>query len=244
MKRKLSKFCIFLVIIFLALFIFFAIQKSPKIIDESRIKVVDNIGKNYLIRGSNPFVNKLGDKNFSYHDLKKQINLAINKMDETELDDFYLIDINLLNLDGYFQILDEELFFKKNPQLGTFKQFSEISPALILIGFSDNKFIEEITNKYHQNLDKILQEIHQNLEIQKNKPVIIYIHCNAGRDRTGLIVASYRMKYLQQNISQALLANITDVGRNPEYFLYSAVFSYCNYLKKQMSLPDEYCRDN
>ena len=43
-------------------------------LDQSRIKIVDNIGKNYLIRGSNPFANNLGERKFSYHELKKFIN--------------------------------------------------------------------------------------------------------------------------------------------------------------------------
>jgi len=242
MKIVIRKINIVLITIFLTILIFFVLQKSPKIIEQSRIKVIDNIGENYLIRGSNPFVNKLGEKSFSYHDLKKQLNLAIIKNGKSPIDDFYLIDINLLNLDGYFQTLDEEIFFKKNPQLGVVKKYSQISPLLLLMGFSDIEFVQEISKNYHQNTDKILQQIYQDLNIQKNKPVVIYVHCNAGRDRTGFVIASYRMKYLNQNLSQALLGNIADVGRNPEYFLFSAVNSYCGYLKKQLSLPDEFCQ--
>jgi hypothetical protein len=242
MKLIIKILNIIFVIILLFLLIFFVIQKKPKIFDGSRVKIVDNIGQNYFIRGSNPFVEKLGDRNFSYHDLKKQINLTINKSGKKTLDDFYLVDLNLLNFDGIFQILDEELFFKKNPQLGSFVKYSEISPALLLMIFSNNQLVYEITKNYHQNIDKILQKINDDLLTISNKPVVIYLHCNAGRDRTGFITASYRMKYLNQNLSQALLGNITDVGRNPEYFLYSAIISYCHYLKNQKGLSEDFCK--
>lgn len=159
------------------------------------------------------------------------------------INDFYLVDINLLNLDSYFQILDEELFFKKNPQLGEFQNFSEISPRLLLMGYSSNQVIFNITKKYHQDLDKFIDKIHFHLHQKLDKPVVIYAHCNAGRDRTGLISAGYRMKYHDLNLKSAIGQNIADAGRSSESFLSDAIKGYCFYLQANFNKPQNFCEN-
>jgi hypothetical protein len=79
-NNKFKKFLVIFIIIF-SIFpiIFFVIQKTPKSLDGSRVKLVDNVGQNYFFRGSNPFVDKLGEKVFSYHDLKKYINQLLER---------------------------------------------------------------------------------------------------------------------------------------------------------------------
>ena len=47
--------------------------------------------------------------------IKKYLNQTLEKEGKKPLKDFYLIDISLLNLDGYFQIKEEQEFFKKYP---------------------------------------------------------------------------------------------------------------------------------
>ena len=64
-KHKNNNYFKKILLIFIIIFstlpiIFLAIQKTPKTLDGSRIKLVDNIGQNYFFRGSNPFVDKLG----------------------------------------------------------------------------------------------------------------------------------------------------------------------------------------
>lgn len=232
-----------LIILCLSLTIsFFALQKKPKIMDGSRIKIVDNIGENFLIRGTNPFtIDSNGKRIFNYNDLKKYINQTLENRGFKPLDDFYLIDISLLNLDAYFQIKQEQKFFADNPHLGETKNHSEISPLLLLMPFSDYKLINKITQNYHQNLSVVIQEIHDKLLQTHSKPVIIYVHCNAGRDRTGVLSAGYRMLYKNMNLQQALQQNIQDVGRNPEYFLKDTVISYCHYIKNKMFKHNNFC---
>jgi len=221
--------------------VFFLVQKNPKKFDGSRVKIVDNVDKNYFIRGSNPFVEKFGEKIFSYNYLKKIISQTIKDENKNIINDFYLVDINLLNLDSYFQILDEELFFKKNPQLGEFENFSEISPRLLLMGYSSNQIIFNITKKYHRDLDKIIDKIHFHLHQKLDKPIVIYVHCNAGRDRTGLISAGYRMKYHDLNLKSAIKQNIADVQRSSESFLSDAIRGYCYYIQANFNKPQNFC---
>ncbi len=239
---KLKKILLVFIIVLLTFpIIFLAIQKTPKTLDGSRVKLVDNIGQNYFFRGSNPFVDKFGEKVFSYHDLKKYINKTLEKEGKNPLQDFYLVDISLLNLDAYFQIKEEQEFFQKYPNLGEVKNYSEIAPELLFTPFSSNPVAYKITKNYHEKLTKLLQEIRQTLEKESVKPVVIYAHCNAGRDRTGALSASYRMLYQNMDLPQAINKNIEEVQRSSESLLKSSVSSYCNYLQKELKREKKSC---
>jgi hypothetical protein len=241
-NNKFKKFLLIFILIFSTFpIIFFALQKNPKNLDGTRVKLVDSVGQNYFFRGSNPFVNKLGEKVFSYHDLKKYINQTLEKEGKKPLKDFYLVDISLLNLDAYFQIKEEQEFFKKYPHLGEVKNYSEIAPELLLTPFSSNPIAYKITKNYHEKLTKLLQEIRQTLEKESDKPIVIYAHCNAGRDRTGALSASYRMLYQNMDFPQAVNKNIEEVQRSAESLLKSSVSSYCNYLEKEHKQKKNSC---
>lgn len=231
--RFLKKIFIIAILTILILLITLGlIQKNPKNIDVNRIKIVDNIGANYLFRGSNPYVNIYGKSIFSYHDLKRYINQILIKEGKNSLSNFYLIDLNLLDIDAFFQIRQERDFFIKNPHLGSFKNFSEISVDLLLMPFNSLNFVSKITDDYHAKLTKTLVEINQILAKQQSTPVVIYVHCNAGRDRTGLFFAAYRMFFEKSNLSTVIQKNITEVNRNAEYLLADTIESYCFYLQR------------
>ena len=239
---KLKKILlVFIIVLSTFPIIFLAIQKTPKTLDGSRVKLVDNVGQNYFFRGSNPFVDKFGEKVFSYHDLKKYINQTLEKEGKNPLQDFYLVDISLLNLDAYFQIKEEQEFFQKYPNLGEVKNYSEIAPELLFTPFSNNPIAYKITKNYHEKLTKLLQEIRQTLEKESDKPVVIYAHCNAGRDRTGALSASYRMLYQNMDLPQAINKNIEEVQRSSESLLKTSVSSYCKYLQKELKREKKSC---
>lgn len=51
-------------------------------------------------------------------------------------------------------------------------------------------------------VDGLVSEIHEELEKGSNK--IIFIHCSAGMDRTGLVAGSYKLKYLNYSLQEVL----------------------------------------
>ena len=121
------------------------------------------------------------------------------------------------------------------------KNYSEIAPELLFTPFSSNPIAYKITKNYHEKLTKLLQEIRQTLEKESDKPVVIYAHCNAGRDRTGALSASYRMLYQNMDLPQAINKNIEEVQRSSESLLKSSVSSYCNYLQKELKREKKSC---
>ncbi|MFN8370332.1 MAG: tyrosine-protein phosphatase [Bacteriovoracaceae bacterium] len=54
-----------------------------------------------------------------------------------------------------------------------------------------------------KNSDKVINKILSFMHDKKNQP--IYIHCEHGADRTGLLIALYKVKYLKMNPQLARL---------------------------------------
>lgn len=243
MKITIKKWSIllFFALIFSTL-LFFLLQKKPKEFNANRVNLIDNFENNYLFRGSNPFQNIYGEPEFSYLQIKNAVNQNLRSQNISELEDFYLIVISLLNADHYFEIQKERDFFKKYPNIGKVENFSEISPALLATPFYEYKIANDITNNYHLELTKLLTHINQTLKTKSNKPIVIYVHCNAGRDRTGVISATYRLLFKNYNLQQAVNKNIEEVGRNAESLLESSIISYCFYLKNQKRIGENFCK--
>ena len=223
--------------------IFFMIQKNSKNLNRDRVALVDVIGNSYIFRGNNPFVTKNGKRVFAYDELKSQFNEILQQQGYDAVQNYHLIDISLLDLDEYYTLQEEKSFFSKNPEYGgVMINISTLSPSLLFEGFAESNFVtKHITTDYSQWVTNTLEEIHEMASRQTDKPVIIYIHCDGGRDRTGLIVAGYRMLFNNMNYAQVKLKNVNEVGRNSEALYDQAIHSYCLHIKRSYRKADDYC---
>ncbi|NBV06799.1 MAG: hypothetical protein EBS06_06145 [Proteobacteria bacterium] len=222
---------------------FFAFQKkSTKELSASRVALIDVVGENYIFRGNNPFVVKNGEKVFAYDELKSHFQNIVYQKNHKQLQDYYLIDISLLDLDEYYTIKKEKKFFADNSKsLGEVMNISTISPNLLAGLLPNSGITKNIAARYSSELEKNLQKIRELASQKKDKPVIIYIHCDGGRDRTGLIAAGYRMLFSDMTLSQAKSQNILEVGRSSEALYDAAINSYCLHVQKDLGKPDDYC---
>jgi hypothetical protein len=257
--RRIAKWLLIsvLVLILVLLITFFAIQKRTKQFDKTRVALVDSSSENYIFRGNNPFILKGGKKVFAYQELKNAFNETLRKANKEPLDDFYLIDASLLDLNEYEDFTKEKDFFLKNPQKGEFIHFSTISPGLLLKYSTDSNLVSKLLiERYNIQTSGFLREIHQIVKQatkqqtkgqQKtnwrrvNKPVVIYLHCNAGRDRTGFIVASYKMLFEGENLKQARLENANEAGRDSKNFYNRATASFCQFIKENRGKSSDFC---
>lgn len=223
--------------------VFFLIQKKSKELNDKRISLIDIVGENYIFRGSNPLITKNRIQVFAYEELTSYLDNYLSKQGRKNLSNgYYLIDISLLDLDEYYIIEEEKRFFSQNPKKGMTKNISTLSPNLLLAGLDDSNFImKKFSDHYSKQVTKILNQIHDPALQQGDKPTVIYIHCDGGRDRTGLITAGYRLLFKDIGLSEARLKNVQEVGRDSESFYYRAIGSYCLYVKNNYGKPDEYC---
>jgi len=236
---KLSWIAFALALVFIATF--FLIQKKPKNFDGSRVALVDSSGKNFLFRGSNPFVKKDGKVVFAYDELKNYFSEILENKGMELPQDFYLVDVSLLDMDEYYEIKKEQAFFKKNPKQGHVLSISTPSSALLFSELEHNLFTYNIVENYNSWITHNLDILHKILEEKSDKPVVIYVHCNGGRDRSGFILASYRMLFKNMDLDDVNLQNRIEVGRSSEGFYQSAITSYCYYLQEKYGKTSGYC---
>jgi hypothetical protein len=208
---------------------FFLCQKKPKLFDESRFALVDTIGGNYIFRGSSPFEDKDGNAVFAYEKLTTSINAILVKQGLAPLKDYHLVDYSLLDIDQYYVIQKEADFFTANPELGNHVNVSTISPRLLLTPF-DSDIASIFVDSYNASITSLVENARALAVKQTDKPVVVFIHCNAGRDRTGFVVASYRMLLKNMTLKEAVARNVAETGRNSQDFYDTAIESYCRYL--------------
>lgn len=241
-NRRLAKFGIVLLTIFLILILtLFLIQKGIKEFDKSRVALVDKIGNNYVFRGNNPLVTKDGKTVFAYDELTSHFNDLLQKEGEKPLDDYYLIDVSLLDFDQYFVIKKEEKFFSKNPAQGELVSFSTLSPSLLIGQFKNFTIASNSVDNYNLWISDTLKKIHDLASKQTNKPVVIYIHCDAGRDRTTLIIGGYRLLFNNMPLQKIRILDLKEVQRSSVFSYNQAIRSYCTYVKKTYDKPNDYC---
>ncbi|SMN13009.1 hypothetical protein BHECKSOX2_1580 [Bathymodiolus heckerae thiotrophic gill symbiont] len=203
-------------------------NKNLKLSPE-RTKFVDQIGNNLLYRGSLPIENKqfILQKTLDSMVLESSRKTPVNKAlvapkTLPKLNNF--IDFNLLTALKSSEKADfniENDFFSKNPKLGK------------LIHYDVNVlFIKGITTgKVGELIDPVITDLRAQLSKVEDTPRIIYVHCEAGLDRTGATIAGYAMRYLKYSYIDALALNVTLGLREPQSYARLAIKLYAIYLR-------------
>jgi len=85
--------------------------------------------------------------------------------------------------------------------------------------------------------DQVITDLRQQLLSTGNFPRIIYIHCKAGIDRTGAIIAGYSMRYLGYSYNKAIAINISQgLNREPDYYSTIGIKYYARYLRDTIGI--------
>ncbi len=243
-SRRIAKLCLitFATLMVFAL-VFFLIQKKPKELDGKRVALIDSIGNNHIFRGSNPFVTKDKKSVFAYDELTTYFNGILSQQGREPLQDYYLIDVSLLDMDEYYEIEKEEKFFSEHPEYGgEMLNISTLSPSLLFERLPDsNATVRYIAKSYSLWMMSTLKKIRDMASQQRDRPVVIYIHCDGGRDRTGLLAASYRLLFKNMNLPQVKSKNISEVGRSSEDLYNQAIYSYCLHVQSAYRKASDYC---
>ncbi len=230
------------IILLVVIALLFTIQRHNKPLDGDRVVLVDSKNGNYLFRGNNPVVEKNDTSFFAYEELTSHFNKELKKNNHPTLSDYHLVDISLLDLDQIRAILDEKNFFEKNPNLGEFHNFSLLSLYLPMQYFpASNSVLPFVKSNYENWLSAELNKIHQQLSANSDKPIVIYVHCDAGRDRTGMLIAAYKMKFKNTSLEQARQENIAEVNRNTRPIYNNGLRSYCLTIKDEMQKGEDFC---
>lgn len=179
--------------------------ESPSAFSPVRMRLVDRKGKAFLMRGKIPlYRDPLG---FAYPELMEKAKELIGEGKEAPIGTPRLIVVSLLNhFTENVQIRVEREFFARNPAKGRF-----INIPLFGAPIGPEHFPKEIDDAIDDYMVDDLPEYVMRLKalLNENKeiPTVIYVHCQAGKDRTGELIGAYMMQEMGVSLERFLEIN-------------------------------------
>ncbi|GAA4648807.1 hypothetical protein GCM10023116_10800 [Kistimonas scapharcae] len=185
-------------------------RESSTQFNPERLQLVhcDEVSGNCLFRSSLP--QKGND--FAYGELRQAMQSAYRaRMGASLPARFELVDISLLNwFTDAKELQLEKQYFRMNPEKGRFKHHA-IYGALS----SPNAYPETMKNWLEVlpsmgEISALEDDLGYLISTVNDKPQMVVVHCRAGHDRTGEVVAAFQMRYLGMSHREAFAkANAT-----------------------------------
>gem|GEM_PF-6515695 len=205
----------------------FTDEEQARRFNSKLLYLLDHKKKTFLLRGNLP-----EDKNeFNYDQLVKAIKEYLNELKIPISNNFKIMDISFLN---YFleheQIEIEKSWFEKNPDKGCFWLYP-IYGALI----NPNELPEAVRDFCirHEDIDgqkALVQRLKSLISTPCSLDVVYYMHCYAGKDRTGECSTNYMMANGSSYKDSIALAEKI-AGRKLSFLSINAIRWYAFYLR-------------
>lgn len=195
--------------------------------------LLDERNHTYLFRGKKPLYNE----EFCYEELKIQIQNYLSEYDRPIAPNFKLICISFLNrFADRKECVIESKWFSSHPDKGWIWRYPlfgyACSPHYIPTGL--RKLF------YSTDVDGMCYLVHQLKELvdcDYGEDVVIYMHCNVGKDRTGEAAACYLMQYKGYSYNEAMSLNKQIARRKLRIMSINAIQWYAHYLRERCHLP-------
>lgn len=251
----------FSIILSCLLLICITLQISADLIPK-RTHLVDynTTTKSYLFRGNLP-LNQSQFVNVDYF-LSQVLEPAFERDKRSPDEHFhygsqevYLVDISFLASilpKDHGDLKAEEAFFEQNPSNGELVHWTIIGNLINASSIKDSWREETIKHtpwdfdSLRDRIPQIHSWVHKGFssdhksKYAPNKPIIVlYIHCEAGVDRTGEVSGSYMMQYLQQPFLNVLKFDYTVSDRPIAIYSEYALTWYCWYLHYERGFPND-----
>lgn len=165
------------------------------------LRYVDNVGANFLFRGGMPLAD---DGTFDYAGLTAAIDQSPSPVPLPS--SYYLVDISLLHPNETTEIAAELTFFwngSPSGQLnlwdtnGTPRCYFQTDPierdylVTTLDQWLDDPLIWRVAT-----LRKWLETSQLPAPAPAGMPIVFYVHCDGGCDRTAELIGAYRLRYM------------------------------------------------
>lgn len=176
------------------------------------VRYVDKFGRNFLFRGAHPVIEITGKPaRFGYEALRSALENAGRDAGQEIPSSFTLIDVSLLWVENPQDhnreralVMAEEAFFSTRPDLGQLHmwplQGTRLDPADPSIGMHRQYLAQNPDSWLSDSLVVRVETLRKWMENSSTfgvtGPVIIYVHCFGGCDRTGELIGAYSLRYL------------------------------------------------
>lgn len=206
----------------------FADDPKEVALNDDVLYLLDIKKNNYLFRGGLPEQNG----QFCYGGLVKDMKACLTKQGKKLSDNFQLVVISFLNpVAEYEKIELEKNWFFANQDKGSFFLYSlygsQVDPVHLLP--SVRNFI-----LHHHDIDGIktlMKKLKELMDSDHKNDVVIYIHCNAGKDRTGEASASYLMEFKGYSYDDAVQLDHKIAGRDLRHASIHSIRWHAFYLR-------------
>jgi len=199
-----------------------------------KVNLIDRAGINWLFRGNEP---KNSTNNFIYQELIATMQqVALTQANTSLPASFYLMDLSFENIDEFEDIVIEKAFFAENPKLGNFTDWVIVGDLTGPDAFPPSLIKQRAMTLGQWQLDDLPNKVTKLRTILDSPgpnglPVVIYIHCEAGSDRTGEVSGSYYLQYKNfPSFAAALELDNEIAGRPIRNMSANALQWYCYYL--------------
>lgn len=219
----------------------------------SRVHVVDYMphSKALLFRGNQPVISGPGKNNdtFAYTELVSY--LTTTAQDEANVvlppaERLYIVDITLENPEDH-GFAQEAAFWATNQNKGAYVQWLLLGAPVWATAFTPEQQLQYIVSGKIFGIDQLPDRVVKLRAMLEAGPpegydaLAVYVHCAAGCDRTGELIASYRLAYWHSvSLSDVYVRNIAECGRSPDYYSTGMLGWYClswNYFNASATLP-------
>ncbi len=206
------------------------------------LRFVDMVGSNYLFRGGST----LGtDGNFDYQGLVNAIRQPLSPPPVPVPENFFLVVVNLLHTNEVQPIEAELNYFQTNPGNGQVNFWDTNGTARCYFE-TDAKERHLLVETLEEWLpDPLIWRVATLRRWLENPaldrpgnpwpatgPIVIYVHCDGGCDRTGEMIGAYTLRYLDHDWCRAYAAN-EPCGRPLGCNNYRALQWYAHWLNTQ-----------
>lgn len=199
----------------------------------------------YLVRGGQ--LSTETDQ-LNYNDIVRHLCDIIPSLDCIGDDDIYIIDVNLLNIDHTHgdaqRTYHEYQYFQQHLPRGELLYWP-IQGTTINITSVSQQYDSQYANWLVEHIDdwipdNLIYRVHRLYDLlhrtqHNHRTTIIYVHCVCGCDRTGELIGSYEMRYMNQSWSEVNEINQSVPGRPISCNNFLALKSYCYYLNQAFS---------
>lgn len=197
------------------------------------VYLLDQQGSSYLFRGSLPLFNSDKEATCAYQELIATCEKCVGHIFPPNIELHIICLLNSIRESK--EIRAEKKLFTQHPSLGLFIHHP-IYGSLINPSWLSQETIYYLVHKNPSPLNhleylenQLYNLLHNNTNA--NKVRLIYVHCLAGHDRTGLVSGGYLMRFKNTSFERARNINTQIAKRNMQAWFNNKMRWYAYYLK-------------
>lgn len=177
--------------------------------DRHRLHMVDKVGPNLLFRGNSPLSKDYSK--FDYDSIISEMQKVSCKRGIIFPETFVMLDVSLLDPDVYddqFCLNIEREYFKQNPNHGMLLNWIVLGETINPDNMSNKtemrNMAKDLNQWSHDKVPYLVQMLGEYMNMHNYTPLVIYLHCMAGVDRTGEIAGAYALRYRHANLKSVI----------------------------------------